>query len=290
MDSDGAETADKCAWIGVGGTGGARDVTFATGTFAMQGTWANDASACEISHPTDGQSSGTTLTVTTPASQTTAVGARTRLAIHATGSAGQALAYSATGLPPGLAIDPKSGVISGTVKSPCHRTVTVAVSATGGARATTSFKWTVLQTSVVNGSFATGTLAAWAKTGTALANSVVGHGDTHEAIVGATTGSKGDSALSQTFVAAAGNSALSLYFQVTCSRVGSHNGATVWLRDFTVPKAVELVATQCSAGKGWQHVTASVVAGHRYTITLASHDSGDTRHPTFTEYDDIALR
>jgi hypothetical protein len=51
LDSSGAENGDKCAWQGVGGTGGARDVTFATGSFAMQATWSNDSSGCAISHP-----------------------------------------------------------------------------------------------------------------------------------------------------------------------------------------------------------------------------------------------
>ncbi len=49
-DSTGEENADKCAWVGVGGTGGARDVAFSTGSFAMQGTWSNLNSACENSH------------------------------------------------------------------------------------------------------------------------------------------------------------------------------------------------------------------------------------------------
>ena len=50
-DGDGSENADKCAWNGVGGPGGLQNVAFSTGTFAMQGTWANDAGACRISRP-----------------------------------------------------------------------------------------------------------------------------------------------------------------------------------------------------------------------------------------------
>ncbi|MEU9045492.1 MULTISPECIES: hypothetical protein [unclassified Kitasatospora] len=49
-DSSGAENADKCAWKGVGGTGGSQNVNFATGSFAMQGTWSNAVSGCQISH------------------------------------------------------------------------------------------------------------------------------------------------------------------------------------------------------------------------------------------------
>jgi serine protease len=53
-DSSGAENADKCAWITPGTSGGSFNLTLATGTFAMQTTWANDgagAGACEASHP-----------------------------------------------------------------------------------------------------------------------------------------------------------------------------------------------------------------------------------------------
>ena len=53
-DSTGAETGDKCAWISPGASGGAADLGLATGSFAMQSTWANDGSGgrgtCEFSH------------------------------------------------------------------------------------------------------------------------------------------------------------------------------------------------------------------------------------------------
>ncbi|MBV9380999.1 MAG: hypothetical protein JO242_10045, partial [Streptosporangiaceae bacterium] len=51
----GNETGDKCAWITPGTSGGSFDLTTATGTFAMQTTWANDGNrgrgTCEASHP-----------------------------------------------------------------------------------------------------------------------------------------------------------------------------------------------------------------------------------------------
>jgi hypothetical protein len=49
-DLTGQENADKCAWKGVGGAGGAQNVSFATGSFAMQATWSNLNSGCQISH------------------------------------------------------------------------------------------------------------------------------------------------------------------------------------------------------------------------------------------------
>jgi hypothetical protein len=50
LDNTGAETGDKCAWITPGRAGGAADLALATGTFAMQSTWANDAAGCEFTH------------------------------------------------------------------------------------------------------------------------------------------------------------------------------------------------------------------------------------------------
>ncbi len=49
-DPDGGENGDKCAWL-TSGPGRVQNVPFATGSFAMQSTWANDGRACEISHP-----------------------------------------------------------------------------------------------------------------------------------------------------------------------------------------------------------------------------------------------
>ena len=48
-DSSGEENADKCAWSTTS-TGAARNVSFATGSFAMQTTWGNDSNGCQISH------------------------------------------------------------------------------------------------------------------------------------------------------------------------------------------------------------------------------------------------
>jgi hypothetical protein len=54
-DSSGEEMADKCAWIEPGTAGGAADISLATGSFAVQSMWANDANGgaggCDISHP-----------------------------------------------------------------------------------------------------------------------------------------------------------------------------------------------------------------------------------------------
>jgi serine protease len=45
LDLGGEENADKCAWKNPGTTGGIAFLTLPTGTFAMQGTWANNANS-----------------------------------------------------------------------------------------------------------------------------------------------------------------------------------------------------------------------------------------------------
>jgi hypothetical protein len=50
-DPSSLEVADKCAWIGVGGTGGAVNLALATGSFAVAGLWSNDDNSCADAHP-----------------------------------------------------------------------------------------------------------------------------------------------------------------------------------------------------------------------------------------------
>jgi Putative Ig domain len=85
-----------------------------------------------------------TITVSAPASQTGTVGtAISGLQISATDSAaGQALAYTATGLPAGLSIS-SSGLITGTPTTAGTSQVTVTVADTTGASGSASFSWTI---------------------------------------------------------------------------------------------------------------------------------------------------
>ena len=87
---------------------------------------------------------GNTVTVTSPGSQSGTAGtAISALQINATDSAsGQALSYSATGLPPGLSISP-SGLISGTPSAAGTFNVAVTATDSTGASGSASFTWTI---------------------------------------------------------------------------------------------------------------------------------------------------
>jgi hypothetical protein len=89
-------------------------------------------------------STGNTVTVTNPGSQTGTVGTAASLQISATDSAsGQTLTYSATGLPAGLSINSSTGLISGTPTTAGSYSVTVTATDTTGASGQASFTWTI---------------------------------------------------------------------------------------------------------------------------------------------------
>jgi Glycosyl hydrolase family 48/Cellulose binding domain/Putative Ig domain len=107
------------------------DTTGAKGMAAF--TWTISAS-----------SSGNTVTVTNPGSQTGTVGTAASLQIKATDSAsGQTLTYAATGLPAGLSISSSTGLISGTPTTAGSSSVTVTVTDGTGAKGMASFTWTI---------------------------------------------------------------------------------------------------------------------------------------------------
>ncbi|MFF4057179.1 putative Ig domain-containing protein [Streptomyces sp. NPDC001668] len=92
---------------------------------------------------TAGTTTGNTVTVTNPGSQSTTTGGAVSLQISATDSAGAALTYSASGLPTGLSISSSTGKITGTASTAGTYQVTVTASDSTGASGSASFTWTV---------------------------------------------------------------------------------------------------------------------------------------------------
>ncbi|MFD8814386.1 putative Ig domain-containing protein [Streptomyces sp. NPDC059627] len=92
---------------------------------------------------TSGTTTGNTVTVTSPGSQSTVTGSSVSLQISASDSAGATLTYSASGLPTGLSISSSTGLISGTASTAGTYSTTVTATDSTGASGTASFTWTV---------------------------------------------------------------------------------------------------------------------------------------------------
>ncbi len=131
------EVADKCEDLVGGHQGGSRYVTLATGTFAMQGIWANDLGrkgGCENAHAL--------ILTTNPGKQKSTAGTPLTLPMSALDLRGQTLTYSATDLPAGVAINTVTGLVSGTPGARERTDTTVTVSDSSSSTSF-SFEWTI---------------------------------------------------------------------------------------------------------------------------------------------------
>src|ERR1700728_1859314 len=98
-----------------------------------------------------------TVSLSTPAAQATSVGSTVSLQMSATDSAaGQALTYTASGLPGGLSINPSTGAITGTALFSESDVVTVTATDGEAYEGSVSFEWVVGGTATTCGASGTG--------------------------------------------------------------------------------------------------------------------------------------
>jgi Pro-kumamolisin, activation domain len=141
-----------------------------------------------------------------------------------------------------------------------------------------------------NGGFESDIFSTWKLVGQAD----ISH-DAHSGLLSVAVGSidtniSVDAFASQTANAPAGATTLTFWYKVVCTDNVTFDWASAALKDNTVDALTTVLPHTCTNNGQWVEATASVVAGHSYTLTLSNHDDGWPGDPTYTLYDDVGFK
>jgi Zn-dependent metalloprotease len=235
--------------------------------------------------------------VTNPGNQTSTVGTAASLQIQASDPNGQALTYSATGLPAGLSINASSGLISGTPSTAGTSSVTVTAKNTSNATGSASFTWTVnpvgggcssTGNKVTNGGFESGT-TPWTTTSgvvSANGNGETAHSGTHFAWLNGYGTTHTDTATQSVTIPAGCHASLNLWLHIDTSETGT----TVY-DTLTVKIGSTTLATysNANAASGYANKTFDVSSFAGQTVTLSFSGTEDSGLQTSFVLDDVAV-
>ncbi|MEU5420205.1 putative Ig domain-containing protein [Streptomyces sp. NPDC020667] len=246
---------------------------------------------------TSGSTGGNTVSVSSPGDQSSTVGTAVSLAVKATDSdTAQSLTYSATGLPAGLAVDARTGVISGTPTTPGTSHVTVTAQDTTKATGSASFTWTVNTAGggctaaqlLGNAGFESGTAAPWTATSGVIDNSASqpAHSGSWKAWLDG-YGSTHTDTLAQTVSVPAGcHASLSFWLHVDTKETGSTAYDTLTLKAGTTQLAS---FSNADSKSGYVQKTYDLSSYAGKTVTLTFTGTEDSSLATDFVIDDTAL-
>ncbi len=241
------------------------------------------ASPASLSIP---QGSSRTTTVST-----TQVGSAGTVSFSAVSNpAGPTMVFSPTSVAAGgsttLTVNAGSGVAAG------NYTVTITGTegaTTHGATGTVTIT-TAAPSGIVNGGFEAGSLTGWTSAGTTAVVNTGAHSGADAAQVGGTSQTNGDSSISQTFTSPAGSTRLSFWYKNTCPDAVRYDWATATLRDNTTGTTTTMLPKLCTNNNTWVQTSATITAGHSYTLTLINHDDNYAGDATYTVFDDVTTQ
>ncbi|MEV0977614.1 putative Ig domain-containing protein [Streptomyces sp. NPDC049915] len=244
---------------------------------------------------TAGTSTGNTVTVTNPGSQSTTTGGSVSLQIHATDSAGAALTYSASGLPTGLSVNSSTGLISGTASTAGTYQVTVTAKDSTGASGSTSFTWTVGSSGgtcsasqlLANPGFESGS-TGWTSTTGVITNDTgeAAHGGSYKAWLDGYGSSHTDTVSQSVTIPAGCKATLTFYLHIDTAESGS----TAYDK-LTVTAGSTTLATysNVNAASGYAQKTFDLSSLAGQTVTLKFNGVEDSSLQTSFVVDDTAL-
>ena len=166
---------------------------------------------------------------------------------------------------------------------------TVTVTGTEGIATHSSTVSLTVTAFLSNGGFEAGSLTGWTSVGTTSVVSSGAHGGTYAARVGGTSQTNGDSSITRTFIAPTGTTQLSFWYKVICPDTVTYDWARASLKDNTAGTTATLLAKTCTNTGAWVQRIGAVTAGHKYTLTMVSHDDNFAGDATYTLYDDVTL-